>query len=125
MPLPPVRLAHPRVRARRGRQEPAHRARRALSEGWRTSEFAGPPQKIHDSLLKGLATRTTPLNNFLLLFAAQHAIEHTRCRNQSTQTRKWETSHCLFKCSATDVPVWIGLLNTVIDAYGHEPRDGA
>jgi hypothetical protein len=41
------------------------------------SEFAGLPQKI-------LAKRTTPLNIFLLLFAAQHVIEHTRCRNKST-----------------------------------------
>jgi hypothetical protein len=54
-------------------------ARRALvglfGEGWCTVEFATLPQKTRDSLLKGLAKRTTPLNIFPLLFAAQHAME--------------------------------------------------
>jgi hypothetical protein len=54
-------------------------ARRALvgifGEGWCTIEFATLPQKTRDSLLKGLAKRTTPLNIFSLLFAAQHAME--------------------------------------------------
>ncbi|EGO03664.1 hypothetical protein SERLA73DRAFT_69514 [Serpula lacrymans var. lacrymans S7.3] len=53
-------------------------ARRALvglfGEGWCLSEFAMLPQKVRDSLLKGLAKRTTPLNVFALLFAAQHAM---------------------------------------------------
>ena len=54
-------------------------ARRALvglfGEGWCTSEFAGLPSKTRESLLKGLAKRTTPLNIFPLLFAAQHAMD--------------------------------------------------
>lgn len=54
-------------------------ARRALvglfGEGWCTSEFALLPQKSRDSLLKGLAKRTTPLNIFALIFAAQHAMD--------------------------------------------------
>ncbi|KAH9918771.1 hypothetical protein B0H21DRAFT_768556 [Amylocystis lapponica] len=53
-------------------------ARRALvglfGEGWCTSEFAHLPQKTRDSLLKGLQKRTTPLNIFPLLFAAQNAL---------------------------------------------------
>ncbi|KAG1716805.1 hypothetical protein ID866_327 [Astraeus odoratus] len=53
-------------------------ARRALvglfGEGWCTSEFATLPQKTRDSVLKGLAKRTTPANVFPLLFAAQHAL---------------------------------------------------
>jgi len=53
-------------------------ARRALvglfGEGWCTSEFANLPQRIKDSLLKGLAKRTTPQNVFPLLFATQHAM---------------------------------------------------
>ena len=53
-------------------------ARRALvglfGEGWCTSEFASLPQKIRDSLLKGVGKRTTPLNVFALLFAAEHAM---------------------------------------------------
>ncbi|KAG2341692.1 hypothetical protein BDR05DRAFT_983631 [Suillus weaverae] len=54
-------------------------ARRALvglfGEGWCISEFASLPQKIRENLLKGLAKRTTPMNIFPLLFAAQHAIK--------------------------------------------------
>ena len=54
-------------------------ARRALvglfGEGWCTSEFALLPQKTRDSLLKGLAKRTAPLNIFALIFAAQHAMD--------------------------------------------------
>jgi hypothetical protein len=54
-------------------------ARRALvglfGEGWCISEFASLPPKIRESLLKGLAKRTTPLNVFPLLFAAQHAMK--------------------------------------------------
>lgn len=53
-------------------------ARRALvglfGEGWCTSEFAALPQKIRESLLKGLGKRTTPKNAFALLFAADHAL---------------------------------------------------
>jgi hypothetical protein len=43
-------------------------------EGWCTSEFGSLPQKIRDSLLKGAGKRTTPLNVFALLFAAEHAM---------------------------------------------------
>ncbi|KAI6043873.1 hypothetical protein EDC04DRAFT_2645810 [Pisolithus marmoratus] len=53
-------------------------ARRALvglfGEGWCTAEFAALPQKTRESVLKGLAKRTTPTNVFHLLFAAQHAL---------------------------------------------------
>lgn len=53
-------------------------ARRALvglfGEGWCTSEFASLPQRLRESLLKGLAKRTTPMNVFALLFASQHAM---------------------------------------------------
>ena len=54
-------------------------ARRALvglfGEGWCTIEFATLPPKTRDSLLKGLSKRTTPLNIFALIFAAQHAMD--------------------------------------------------
>ncbi|KAF8954514.1 hypothetical protein BDZ97DRAFT_1928178 [Flammula alnicola] len=53
-------------------------ARRALvglfGEGWCTQEFASLPQKIRESVLKGVGKRTTPLNAFPLLFAAEHAL---------------------------------------------------
>lgn len=53
-------------------------ARRALvglfGEGWCNAEFARLPQKTRNSLLGGLAKRTTPLNVFPLLFAAHVAI---------------------------------------------------
>ncbi|KAF9521830.1 hypothetical protein CPB83DRAFT_801138 [Crepidotus variabilis] len=53
-------------------------ARRALvglfGEGWCNSEFASLHQKIRESVLKGLSKRTTPLNAFPLLFAAEHAL---------------------------------------------------
>ena len=54
-------------------------ARRALvglfGEGWCTSEFAALPQKTRDALLKGLGKRTTPMNVFALLAAAQAALK--------------------------------------------------
>ncbi|RDB30179.1 hypothetical protein Hypma_012352 [Hypsizygus marmoreus] len=53
-------------------------ARRALvglyGEGWCTSEFAALPHKLRESLLKGVGKRTTPVNAFSLLFAAEHAM---------------------------------------------------
>ncbi|KAM6503815.1 hypothetical protein JOM56_000758 [Amanita muscaria] len=53
-------------------------ARRALvglfGEGWCTSEFASLPQKLRESVLKGVGKRTTPENVFPLLFAAEHAL---------------------------------------------------
>ena len=54
-------------------------ARRALvglfGEGWCTAEFAGLPQRTKDTILKGLAKRTTAMNIFPLLFAMQHALK--------------------------------------------------
>ena len=54
-------------------------ARRALvglfGEGWCTSEFAALSQKTRDALLKGLGKRTTPMNVFALLAAAQAALK--------------------------------------------------
>ncbi|KAG9313653.1 hypothetical protein JVU11DRAFT_5985 [Chiua virens] len=54
-------------------------ARRALvglfGEGWCNSEFAALPQKVRDSVVKGVGKRTTPSNAFPLLFAAQHAMK--------------------------------------------------
>jgi hypothetical protein len=53
-------------------------ARRALvgmfGEGWCNPEFAALPQKTRETLSKGLAKRTTPINYFALLFAAHHAL---------------------------------------------------
>ena len=53
-------------------------ARRALvglfGEGWCTQEFAGLSPKLRDSILRGVGKRTTPLNVFPLLFAAEHAL---------------------------------------------------
>ena len=53
-------------------------ARRALvglfGEGWVNQEFASLPLKIRETILKGLSKRTTPLNLFPLLFAAEHAL---------------------------------------------------
>ncbi|KAH6866031.1 hypothetical protein BKA70DRAFT_1135072 [Coprinopsis sp. MPI-PUGE-AT-0042] len=53
-------------------------SRRALvglfGEGWCTSEFASLNPKLRDSLLKGLSKRTTPVNVWALLWAAEHAL---------------------------------------------------
>ncbi|KAF9242262.1 hypothetical protein BU15DRAFT_86859 [Melanogaster broomeanus] len=53
-------------------------ARRALvglfGEGWCNAEFTSLPQKVRDSVVKGVGKRTTPANVFPLLFAAQHAM---------------------------------------------------
>ncbi|THG95587.1 hypothetical protein EW026_g6091 [Hermanssonia centrifuga] len=53
-------------------------ARRALvglfGEGWCNPEFARLPQKTRNSLLAGLAKRTTPMNVFPLLFASHTAL---------------------------------------------------
>jgi hypothetical protein len=52
--------------------------RRALvglfGEGWCTPEFTTLPQRTKDGPLKDPAKRTTPLNIFLLLFAAQYTM---------------------------------------------------
>ena len=53
-------------------------ARRGLvgmfGEGWCIAEFAKLDKKIRDAALKGVAKRTTPLNVFPLLFAAEFAL---------------------------------------------------
>ena len=53
-------------------------SRRALvglfGEGWVHQEFSSLPLKIRDSILRGLAKRTRPLNVFPLLFAAEHGL---------------------------------------------------
>ncbi|THH16716.1 hypothetical protein EW146_g3967 [Bondarzewia mesenterica] len=54
-------------------------ARRALvglfGEGWCNPDFARLEKKTRESILKGVAKRTTPLNIFPLLFAAQGALK--------------------------------------------------
>jgi hypothetical protein len=54
-------------------------ARRGLvdifGEGWSNAEFAKLDKKIRDAALKGVAVRTTPLNVFPLLFAAEFALK--------------------------------------------------
>ncbi|KAH9177589.1 hypothetical protein EDB89DRAFT_2090074 [Lactarius sanguifluus] len=53
-------------------------ARRGLvgmfGEGWCNAEFAKLDKKIRDAAQKGVAKRTTPLNVFPLLFAAEFAL---------------------------------------------------
>lgn len=53
-------------------------ARRALlglfGEGWCTAEFAALPARTREGLVRGVKKRTTPLNVFPLLFAAQAAL---------------------------------------------------
>jgi hypothetical protein len=53
-------------------------ARRGLvgmfGEGWCNAEFAKLDKKIRDAALKGVAKRTTPLNIFPLLFAAEFSL---------------------------------------------------
>ncbi|KAF8881150.1 hypothetical protein CPB84DRAFT_1851646 [Gymnopilus junonius] len=53
-------------------------ARRALvgmfGEGWCTQEFASLSPKLREGILKGVSKRTTPMNVFPLLFAAEHAL---------------------------------------------------
>jgi hypothetical protein len=47
---------------------------RNFGEEWVYQEFSLLPLKIRESLLKGLSKRTTPLNVFPLLFAADHGL---------------------------------------------------
>ena len=53
-------------------------ARRALvglfGEGWVHQKFASLPLRICETILKGLSKRTTPLNHFPLLFAAERKL---------------------------------------------------
>ena len=53
-------------------------SRRALvglfGEGWVHQEFSSLPLKIRETILRGLSKRTTPLNIFPLLFAAEHGL---------------------------------------------------
>jgi hypothetical protein len=45
-----------------------------FGEGWCNAEFAKLDKKIRDTALKGVAKRTTPLNVFPLLFAAEFSL---------------------------------------------------
>ena len=53
-------------------------SRRALvglfGEGWANQEFSSLSVKHRETILRGLAKRTTPLNIFPLLFAAEHGL---------------------------------------------------
>jgi hypothetical protein len=54
------------------------RSRRALvglfGKGWVHQEFSLLPWKIRETVPRGLAKRTRPLNIFQLLFAAEHGL---------------------------------------------------
>jgi len=45
-----------------------------FGEGWCASEFAWLGRKIKESLLSGLAKRSTPLNVWGILAGAEHAL---------------------------------------------------
>ena len=81
LPVPAVRTtcaARARARTLQGREECAAPARRALvrlyGDGWCTAEFAALPQKMRESVVKGLGKRTTPTNAFALLHATKAAL---------------------------------------------------
>ena len=46
-----------------------------FGKGWCNAEFAKLDKKVRDDALKGVASRTTPLNVFPLLFAAEFALK--------------------------------------------------
>jgi len=73
-------------------------ARRALvglyGEGWCTSEFAGLEKRLKESIVKGLAKRTTPLNVFRMLWAAEAALQRV---GRTTEKDKW----------ASEARIWI------------------
>lgn len=113
-------------------------ARRALvglfGEGWCTSEFAGLPQKTRDSVLKGLAKRTTPGNVFSLLFAAQHALRKLDSvidawadvvREMATSARK-SIDECLVRESDAcfEDAEWVTLLQGDGVGFGDSERVG-
>ncbi|PPQ83244.1 hypothetical protein CVT25_004046 [Psilocybe cyanescens] len=44
-------------------------------DGWCTADFAALAPKLRDSLLRGLAKRTTPRSVFAILWVAEHALD--------------------------------------------------
>lgn len=113
-------------------------ARRALvglfGEGWCTSEFAGLSQKIRDSVLKGLAKRTTPTNVFSLLFAAQHALRKLDSAidawadtvREMVSTAKKAIDECLVRECETcfEDTEWVTLLESDGVGFGDSERVG-
>ncbi|KAF8137188.1 hypothetical protein EV363DRAFT_1316965 [Boletus edulis] len=99
-------------------------ARRALvglfGEGWCNSDFAALPQKIRDSVVKGVSKRTTPTNAFSLLFAAQHAIKKLNAAidawadvsREMVLTAQKTIDECLVKESEMcfEQPEWVEML---------------
>ncbi|KAG6379946.1 hypothetical protein JVT61DRAFT_10513 [Boletus reticuloceps] len=107
-------------------------ARRALvglfGEGWCNSDFAALPQKIRDSVVKGVSKRTTPTNAFSLLFAAQHAIKKLNAAidawadvsREMVLTAQKTIDECLVKESEMcfEQPEWVEMLEG--DGVGFE-----
>ena len=107
-------------------------ARRALvglfGEGWCNSEFAAQPQKIRDSVVKGVGKRTTPTNVFPLLFAAQHAMKKLDAAidawadisREMVLTAQKTIDECLVKESELcfEQPEWVEMLEG--DGVGFE-----
>ncbi|KAI6019760.1 hypothetical protein F5J12DRAFT_738593 [Pisolithus orientalis] len=113
-------------------------ARRALvglfGEGWCTSEFAALPQKTRESVLKGLAKRTTPANVFPLLFAAQHALRKLDSAidawadivREMVLTARKSVDECLVReCEACfEDSEWVSLLEGDGAGFGDAERVG-
>lgn len=109
-------------------------ARRALvgllGEGWCTAEFAALPQKTRDALLKGLGKRTTPMNVFALLQAAQSAIKKLdtmidtwteTVRDMVVAARKTiDDVVCSHAAECFELPEW----SDIIEADGVRFEDG-
>lgn len=107
-------------------------ARRALvglfGEGWCNAEFAALPQKIRDSVVKGVGKRTTPANVFPLLFAAQHAMKKLDAAidawadvsREMVLTAQKTIDECLVKESELcfEQPEWVEMLEG--DGVGFE-----
>ncbi|KAF8551177.1 hypothetical protein OG21DRAFT_1487193 [Imleria badia] len=107
-------------------------SRRALvglfGEGWCNSEFAALPQKIRDSVVKGVGKRTTPTNVFPLLFAAQHAMKKMDAAidawadisKEMVLTAQKTIDECLVKESELcfEQPEWVEMLEG--DGVGFE-----
>jgi BTB/POZ domain len=110
-------------------------ARRGLvgmfGEGWCNAEFVKLDKKIRDAALKGVAKRTTPLNVFPLLFAAEFSLTKLKSiidpwadtsRDMILDARR-QIDHLL--CSQADEcfsrPEWLELMNS--DGAKFEDRD--
>jgi len=110
-------------------------ARRGLvgmfGEGWCIAEFAKLDKKTRDAALKGVAKRTTPLNVFPLLFAAEFALTKLNSiidpwadtsRDMILDARR-HLDHLL--CSQADEcfsqPEWLELMDS--DGAKFEDRD--